>query len=61
MRSEGYTSRSVWSVCVSVCLRLFSDYRLRGGLGAIPTDSVLQGQENNVAILLKRLRSRDMA
>ena len=37
MRSEGYSSRSVClcvCVCVSVCvcLRLFSDYRLRGGL-----------------------------
>ena len=31
---------------MSVCLRLFSDYRLRGGLRAIPTASVLQGQEN---------------
>ena len=27
----------------------------------IPTVSVLQGHENNVAILLKRLRLRDMA
>ena len=43
MRSEGYSSRSV---CLSVCLRLFSHYRLRGGLCAIPTGSVLQGQEN---------------
>ena len=31
-------------VCLSVCLRLFSDYRLRGGLWVIPTASVLQGQ-----------------
>ena len=29
MRSEGYSS---WSVCLLVCLRLFSHYRLRGGL-----------------------------
>ena len=29
MRSEGYSS---WSVCLFVCLRLFSHYRLRGGL-----------------------------
>ena len=43
MRSEGYSSRSV---CLCVCLLLFSDYRLRGGLCAIPTASV---------------RSRDMA
>ena len=65
------------SFCVSVCLsvylclsfglfvyiQLFSHYRLRGGLRTIPTASVLQGQEkiNNVAILLKRLRLRDMA
>ena len=42
MRSEGYSSRSV---CLSVCLRLFSDYRLRGGLCAMPTSSVLQGHE----------------
>ena len=32
-------------VCLSVCLRLFSDYRLRGSLCAIPTSSVLQGHE----------------
>ena len=43
MRNEGYSSRSV---CLSVCLPLFSDYRLRGGILAIPTASVLQGQEN---------------
>ena len=52
---------SVTVVGLCVCRRLFSHYRLRGGLGAIPTASVLQGHENNVAILLKRLRSRDMA
>ena len=33
------------SVCLSVCLRLFSHYMLRGGLRAIPTTSVLQGNE----------------
>ena len=33
------------SVCASVTLRLFSHYRLRGGLSAIPTASVLQGHE----------------
>ena len=32
--------------CLFVCQRLFSHYRLRGGLRAIPTASVLQGQEN---------------
>ena len=41
--SEGHCSRSV---CLSIYLRLFSHYRLRGGLCAIPTASVLQGQEN---------------
>ena len=63
MRSEGYSSRSVClcvCVCVCVCVPLFSDYRLRGGLWAIQTASVLQEQEKNVAILLKRLRSRDI-
>ena len=35
----------VLCVCVCVCVQLFSDYRLRGGLWAIPTASVLQGQE----------------
>ena len=47
--------------CLSACLRLFSPYRLRGGLCAIRTSSVLQGHEKYVAILLKRLRSRDLA
>ena len=32
-------------VCLAVCLRLFSHYRLREGLRAIPTASVLQGHE----------------
>ena len=31
---------------MSVCPRLFSHYRLRGGLCAITTASVLQEQEN---------------
>ena len=42
MRIEGY---STWSVCLSVSLRLFSHYRLRCCLRAIPTASVLQGHE----------------
>ena len=44
MRSEGYGS---WSVCVCVCVcpRLFSHYRLRGGLRAIPNASVLREPE----------------
>ena len=32
-------------VVLSVCPDEISDYRLRGGSWAIPTDSVLQGQE----------------
>ena len=42
MCSKGYGS---CSACLAVCLRLFSHYRLRGGLRAIPTASVLQGHE----------------
>ena len=34
------------SVCLSVCPDEISDYRLRGGLWAIPTASVPQGLEN---------------
>ena len=36
----------VLSVCLSVCPDEISDYRLRGGLWAIPTASVPQGLEN---------------
>ena len=42
MRSEGYGSCSVF---LSVCLRLFSHYRLRGGLSAIPTALAVHGLE----------------
>ena len=56
MRSEGYSS---WSV--SVC----DDYsRTTGYEAAYERYQQLQcykGMKNNVAILLKRLRSRDMA
>ena len=49
MRSEGYSSRSV---CLSVCL-FVSDYSRTTGYEAaykaIPTDSVLIGQEKNYA------------
>ena len=52
MCSVGYSSRSVClsvsvslSVCLSGCQLLFSHYRLRGGLWAITTASVLQGHE----------------
>ena len=51
-------------VCVCVCLRLFSDYRLRGYEAAYERYQQLQcykGKKNNVAILLKPLRSGDMA
>ena len=51
----------VLCVCVFVCPQLFSHYMLLGGLLAIPTASVLQGQDKNVAILLKPLHSGDMA
>ena len=37
---------TVVGVCVSVCPRLFSHYRLRGGLRVIPNASVLQVHEN---------------
>ena len=48
-------------VCLSVCLRLFSDYRLYGA--AYERYQQLQcykGMKIILAILLKRLRSRDM-
>ena len=45
MRSEGYSSRSV-CLCVCVCLCVYDYSRTTGYEAAIPTDSVLQGQEN---------------
>ena len=59
MRSEGYSSRSV---CLSVCVYDYS--RTTGYEAAYERYQQIQcykGRKNNVAILLKRLRSRDMA
>ena len=71
MRSEVYSSRSVClsvlAVCMSglsVCL-FVSDYSLTAGYeAAYERYQQLQcykGKKSNVAVLLKRLRSRDMA
>ena len=61
MHSEGYSSRSV---CLFVCL-FVSDYsRTTGYEAAYERYQQLQcykGKKMNVAISLKRLRSRDMA
>ena len=63
MRSDGYSSRSV---CLSVCLSAY-DYSRTTATGyeaAYERYQQLQcykGKKYNVAILLKRLRSRDMA
>ena len=73
MRSEGYSSRSVClCVCVSVCLCVcvsvclcVRDYSWTTGYeAAYERYQQLQchkGLKNNVAILLKPLRSGDMA
>ena len=61
MRSEGYSSRSV---CLPVCLSVSIYSRTTGYEAAYERYQQLQcykGRKNNVAILLKRLRSRDMA
>ena len=61
MRSEGYSSRSV---CLSVCLSVYDYSRTTGYEAAYERYQQIQcykGRKNNVAILLKRLRSRDMA
>ena len=65
MRSEGYSSRSVClSVCLFVCL-FVSDYsRTTGYEVAYERYQQLQcykDKKTNVAISLKRLRSRDVA
>ena len=65
MRSEGYSSRSVClSVCLfSVCLFVSIYSRTTGYEAAYERYQQLQcykGRKNNVAILLKRLRSRDI-
>ena len=61
MRSEGYSSRSV---CVCVCVCVYDYSRTTGYEAAYERYQQFQcykGKKNNVAILLKRLRSRDMA
>ena len=63
MRSEGYSSRSL-CVCVCVCVCVYDYSRTTGYEAAYERYQQLQyykGKKNNVAILLKRLRSRDMA
>ena len=59
MRSEGYSSRSVY---LCVCVYYYS--RTTGYEAAYERYQQLQcykGKKSNVAILLKRLRWRDMA
>ena len=61
MRSEGYSSRSV---CLSVCLSVYDYSRTTGYEAAHERYQQLQchkGLKSNVAILLKPLRSGDMA
>ena len=65
MRSEGYSSRSVClCVCVSVCVCVYDYSRTTGYETAYERYQQLQcykRKKNNVAILLKPLRSGDMA
>ena len=61
MRSEGYSSRFV-RLCVCLCVHDYS--RTTGYEAAYELYQQLQcykGKKNNVAILLKPLRSGDMA
>ena len=60
MRSEGYSSRSV---CLFVCPRLFSHYRLlyEAAYERYQQLQYYMDMKKNVAILVKRLRSRDIA
>ena len=61
MRSQGYSSRSV---CLSVCLSVSHYSRTTGYEAAYERYQQLQcykGKKNNVAILLKRQGSGDMA
>ena len=64
MRSEGYSSRSVClCVCVCVCVCVYDYSRTTGYEAAYERYQQLQcykGRKNNVAISLKRLRSRDI-
>ena len=62
MRSEGYSSRSV-RLCVCVCVCVYTYSRTTGYEAAYGRYQQLQcykGKKSNVAILLKRLRSRDI-
>ena len=65
MHSEGYGSRSVClSVCLSVCVSVYDYSRITGyeaGYERYQQFRYYKGKKNNVVILLKRLRSRDMA
>ena len=65
MRSEGYSSRSVClSVCLFVCLFVYDYSRTTGDEAVYERYQQIQcykGRKKNVAILLNRLRSRDMA
>ena len=66
MRSEGYSTWSVFCLplCLSLCLSFDYYSRTTGYEAAYERYQQLQfykGKKNNVAILLKRLRSRDMA
>ena len=61
MRSEGYSSRSV---CLSVCLSttiLALQAIYEAAYERYQQLQCYKGKKFNVAILLKRLRSRDMA
>ena len=63
MRSEGYISRSV---CLSVCLSttilgLQAIYIYEAAYERYQHLQCYKGMKTNVAILLKRLHSRDMA
>ena len=54
----------VLCVCLSVCLSIYDYSRTTGYEAAYERYQQIQyykGRKNNVAILLKRLRSRDMA
>ena len=66
MRSEGYSSRSVClSVCLFVCLSTtilaLQATSYEAAYERYQQIQCYKGSKNNVAILLKRLRSRDMA
>ena len=61
MHSEGY---STWSVCLCVCLCVYDYSHTTGYEAAYERYQQLQcykGFKNYVAILLKQLRSRDVA